>query len=87
MIGEGSSQDNSEGIKHEYTNPKGNSYLFFKRGGKRVCDMTNTREDADGYRLVGRANSSEVDHVYKGVTSRGFRRFVRSFAKTKIIKK
>ena len=46
--------------------------------------MTNTREDADGYRLVGRAKVVEVDHVYKGVTSRGFRRFVRSFAKTKL---
>jgi hypothetical protein len=70
MIGEVVSIEENNGIKHEYTNPKGNVYLFFKRSGKRICDTTNCREDGDGYRLVGRPNSGDVDFEYKGGNSR-----------------
>jgi hypothetical protein len=64
MMSDSVSADEQNGIKHEFTNPKGNSYLFFKRSGKWICDMTNCREDGDGYRLVGRPNSGDVDHIY-----------------------
>lgn len=87
MIGDGAITEPSVSVKREYENPKGNSYTFFSRSGKRICDMTNCREDGDGYRLLGRPNSGEVDHVYTGDSSWGFKRFMRSFNKTKIMKK
>ena len=87
MLGDTSfSHEDERGMKSEYTNPKDNRYLFFKRSGKWICDMTNCREDPDGYRLVGKPNSGEVEHIYKGTSSRGFKRYMRSSLKTKITK-
>ena len=74
----------AEGIKKTYENPKGNSYTWFLRSGKRVSDVTNVREDPDGYRLKRRPNSGEVEFFYRGNSSRGFRRYLkksRSFGK------
>jgi hypothetical protein len=86
IIGEWGSTNDEVDIKRDFENPKWNSYTFFKRSGKWICDTTNCREDADGYRLVGRPNSGDVDFEYKWANSRGFRRYSRTSMKIKIVK-
>ena len=70
-----------EGKKREYTNPKGNTYTWFFRSGKLICDNTTAREDPDGYRAYRKPNSGEVEFVYKWQESWGYRRFLKNLRK------
>ena len=51
-------------------NLAGHKFTRDKSGRKVICKQTWLREDLDGYRLVFKANSSEVEFVYSGVNSR-----------------
>lgn len=46
--------------KREYTNPKWNSYKWFGRTWKYICDTTTCREDPDGFRIIRKPNSWEI---------------------------
>ncbi len=58
----------------EYTNPKWNTYKRFFRSWKRISDKTTCREDPDGYRILRRPNSSEIEFKYKGKDSYCYRK-------------
>lgn len=51
-------------------NPKWNKYSRDKSWRKVICIITWLREDIDGYRLVFKANSQEIEYVKSGVNSR-----------------
>lgn len=72
-----SSKNNLEWQKREYTNPKGNSYLWFFRVWKLICDITSWREDPDWYRAVRQPNSWEVSFIYKWFDSWWYRKYVK----------
>ncbi len=75
--------DTLEGVKQSHENPKGNTYQWFMRSGKRVCDVTSQREDPDGYRIQRRANGGEVTFVYRWFTAWWYRKWMRSMSKQK----
>jgi len=64
-------------MKREYTNPKGNSYEWFMRSGKRVCDRTSCREDPDGFRLRRKPSGGEPVFVEIGRQSWAYRRYLK----------
>jgi hypothetical protein len=70
-----------EWIKREYENPKGNTTKRFMRSGKWINDITSVREDPDGFRLKRSANSGDTEFVHRGITSRGYRKYIRKAAK------
>ncbi len=53
----------------EIENPKWHKYSRDLAWRKTMCIYTGLREDPDGYRLVGKPNSSEHDFVLVGITS------------------
>ena len=73
----GESGWSEEGIKRTFENPKGNEYVFFLRGGKRICDITSVREDPDGFRVQRSANSWDTTIVHRGMSAWGFRKYIR----------
>ena len=76
-----SAKSSLEWQKREYTNPKGNSYIWFFRVWKLICDNTTSREDPDGYRAIRKPNSWEVDFSYKWFSSWAYRRYIRKVRK------
>ncbi len=59
-------------------NPNSNKFSRDKSGRKVICKQTWLREDMDGYRLVFKANSSDVDFMYSGINSRLRRKLKKS---------
>ncbi len=51
-------------------NPDSNKFSRDKSWRKVICKQTGLREDLDGYRLVFKANSSELEFIYSGMNSR-----------------
>ena len=62
--------------KRSYTNPKGNTYQRFFRKWKWINDKTGRREDPDGYRIVRKPNSWEIEWVYNP-NGWWYRKFIR----------
>ena len=58
------------------TNPKHNTYKRDKSGRKIICVDTWLREDLDGYRLIFKANSSELLYKPSGIKP-ALRRIIR----------
>ena len=52
----------------EMENPAGKKYSRDKSGRKVICLQTGLREDFDWYRLLFKANSSELEYKLKGIT-------------------
>ena len=69
--------------KKQYSNPKWNVYERFFRSWKWVNDKTWCREDSDGYRIIRRANSGEIEWVYKWENSWCFRKWIKKMRRLK----
>ena len=59
----------SKWLIFDQTNPKWKTYKRDKSGRKVLCLETWLREDFDGYRLLFKANSSELDYKFSGFNS------------------
>lgn len=71
-------------VKKDFTNPKGNSYIWFFRTWKYICDITSSREDPDGYRIVRQANKWEIEFKYIWIDSWWFRKYIRKARRQKL---
>ena len=54
----------------EMINPKWKKFSRDKSWRKVICLQTWMREDEDGYRLLFKPNSSELEYVYSGLNAR-----------------
>lgn len=72
----------SKWLIFELKNPKWNNYIRDKSWRKIICILTWLREDMDWYRLTFKANSNEIQYVYKWFSSR-LRRLINKSKKSK----
>lgn len=72
-----SSKKSLDWQKRDYVNPNGNSYVWFFRSWKLVCDITSWREDPDWFRILRKPNSWEVEFKKTWLDSWYFRRYIK----------
>ena len=62
----------------DLVNPKWNKFTRDKSGRKIICIQTWLREDTDGYRLIFKANSMQVDYNFSWINARLRRKIKKS---------
>lgn len=70
--------------KRKFVNPKWNEYERFFRSWKWINDNTWCREDPDGYRILRKANSWEIEWMLKWEQSWCFRKWIRKRKKMSV---
>lgn len=75
-------KQSGEKLTSTQTNPKGNTYDWFLRGSKWVCDATTGREDPDWYRILRQPSGWGLDWMMR-TDSFHFKRYIRRGRRTR----
>lgn len=78
----GNTKQTGEKLTSSQTNPKWNTYDWFLRGSKWVCDATTWREDPDWYRILRQPSGGGLDWMQR-FDSFHFKRYIRRGRRTR----